>query len=78
MRHPKKEVQAALEEIVADGWFSIEVGHGHWAVLKCGHGGRDGCQIWVNATPQNPGSHADKLVRLAARCAHRRVPEEHE
>lgn len=39
MRHPKKEVQEALEEIMADGWFRLEPG-GHKLrrqALNCRH-----------------------------------------
>lgn len=70
MRHPKKEVQEAIEEITADGWFRLEPG-GHWGVLLCGRRDRDGCRLYVNATPQNPGDHANKLRRQALNCTHR-------
>jgi hypothetical protein len=55
VRHPKKEVQEAIEEITADGWFRLEPG-AHWGVLLCGHRERDGCRLYVNATPQNPAT----------------------
>lgn len=73
MKHPKKEVQEALEEICADGWWALETGRSHWGVLKCGHHEPGGCQVWVNGTPQNPGNHANKPRRLAASCPHRAV-----
>lgn len=75
-RHPKKEVQEALEEICADGWFQLETHRSHWGVLKCGHHQRTGCQIWVNGTPESAGGHANKLRRLASNCMHRPVREE--
>lgn len=70
-RHSKKEVQEAIEAITADGWFTLETGRGHWGVMRCGHGDRDGCQIWVHGTPESPGNHANKLRRAASNCTHR-------
>lgn len=57
-RHPKKDVQAAIEAILADAWWRLERAKrgGHvWGVLKCGYERRGGCIVRINSTPQNPG-----------------------
>lgn len=71
-RHPKKEVRDAIDLVLSDPWWRIEPG-GHWGVLLCGHRDRDGCRIAVNATPQNAGAHAARIVREALKCPHQRA-----
>jgi len=76
-RHPKKEVQDALEAILSDPWWRLEPG-GHWGFLLCAHHERGGCRIAVHATPQNAGSHAARLVRESLKCPHRSKEDESE
>jgi len=70
VKHPKKEVREALEEILKDPWWRLEPG-GHWGVLLCGHRQRGGCSLPVNGTPENPGGHARWLLREVLKCPHR-------
>lgn len=69
-RHPKKEVQDAIEAVLSDPWWRLEEG-GHWGFLLCGRRQRDGCRIAINATPQNAGAHAARLLRESLKCPHR-------
>lgn len=69
-RHPKKEVQQSLEEILADGWWRLEEG-GHWGLLYCGQRDRSGCRISVHGTPSDPSWHAKDIEREARKCRHR-------
>jgi hypothetical protein len=69
-RHPKKEVQDALDQVLSDPWWRLEMG-GHWGFLLCGHRERDGCRIAINATPQSAGAHAVRIVRESLKCPHR-------
>lgn len=68
-RHPKKEVQEALERVLAGGWWDLRAS-GHWSVLYCNKGERDGCRIGVSGTPQDPGTHARRIERIAMKCPH--------
>ncbi|MGQ0805942.1 MAG: hypothetical protein ACT4PI_19065 [Actinomycetota bacterium] len=68
-RHPKKEVEAALQYAEAREWAveQLKARRGHaWGVAKCART----CIVWINSTPRNPGTHAKKIVRAVGRCPH--------
>lgn len=74
-RHPKKEVEEVLRELEALGWTVVKRnGKGHaWGLLRCPANREDCrcgqyCQMTINSTPQNPGSHAAKLRDKALGC----------
>lgn len=63
--HPKSEVREVLAKWVKNGFVLDEASH--WGTLRCTCENR--CtSIAINRTPQNPGSHARKIDRLASRC----------
>lgn len=63
--HTRKEVRRVLEKWVGRGWKIHK--DGHWGKLYCPCEGR--CTtIPVSGSPQNEGSHARRIDRLAARC----------
>lgn len=68
-RHPKKEVEDAVEYAEAEGWTYRK--QGHWGRLYCPHHDRDGCQLGVNGTPKNAGNHAKQIIRVVDRCPHK-------
>ena len=70
-RHPRNEVQDAIEIVLSDSWWRFEEG-GHWGFLLCGRRQR----IAVNATPQNAGSHAARIIRESLRCPHQAKEDE--
>lgn len=70
-RHPKKEVHEAIEYAMAAGWDLLLLGGGHaWGVLRCPEHSRDGCQVYVNSTPQNAGNHAKRIRDAVDKCEH--------
>lgn len=63
--HPKAEVRDVLLKWVKAG-FVIDEG-AHWGTLRCTCESK--CtSISISRTPQNAGSHARKIDRLASRC----------
>lgn len=70
-KHPKKEVEAALQEAETLG-FRVETGRGHWGVMYC-HGGEDDrcpAPFWIWSSPANAANHAKQIRRYVARCPH--------
>ena len=54
IRHPSKEIEAAIQYAEEHGWICSLVKKGHaWGRLKCPVGDRSGCQMSVWSTPQN-------------------------
>ena len=71
-RHPKKEIQAAIEYARNRGWRFVKAGpRAHiYGTLYCPHQERDGCRIGVYSTPRSPSNHADQIRRRVDRCPH--------
>jgi hypothetical protein len=81
-RHPKKEVEEALDYAEKNGW-RIEVGGSHaWGKIYCPYNDEkcrcgEFCITSVWNTPANPGNHARALKRVVDNCArHRRANDE--
>jgi hypothetical protein len=65
-RHPKKEVQDAVEEAERLGWrFEASGGHA-WGRGYCPCGECRIISVW--STPANAGNHAKQILRAARRC----------
>lgn len=65
-RHPKKEVEEALQDADAAEWTCERRGGGHaWAVIRCKFGC---CQLSVSSTPKNTGNEASRIRRKVKRC----------
>jgi hypothetical protein len=71
-RHPKKEIQSAIEYAFEQGWHFTKAGaRAHiYGTLYCSHEGREGCLIGVFSTPRNPSNHASHIRRRVNRCPH--------
>ncbi len=67
-RHPNKEIEDAVAYAEAEGWTLRKLGH--WGRLFCAQADRNGCQVGVNGTPRNPGTHARQIIRAINRCPH--------
>ena len=68
-RHPKKDVEGALQYCDEHGWIYRKMGH--WGWMYCPHPDHaDRCHIAVNGTPKNEGAHAKQIVRAVDRCPH--------
>jgi hypothetical protein len=74
VRHPKKEVEEALQHAEARGW-RIEVGGSHaWGRMYCPYNNPDCrcgefCITSIWSTPRSLGNHARQLERVVDNCA---------
>jgi len=82
-RHPKKEVEEAIQHAEEEGWSVIAGGRGHaWGKLYCPYNDKecrcgDFCKAGIWSTPKNAGTHARHLKRIVDNCTtHRRVMED--
>lgn len=74
-RHPKKEIEEALQEIEAKGW-RVEKCTGQsthaWGRLKCPYNQQalcpSRCQITILSTPRSPWAEAKKIRKIAEKC----------
>jgi hypothetical protein len=64
-RHPKKEVNRALQLAKAKGW--VWRSGAHWGVLTCPHGHPE-CRISVNGTPRIPELEAKRIIDRIEHC----------
>lgn len=67
-RHPKKEVEEALEFAEAHRWLVESPRPGHpWGRATCGRPGHD-CLVWIWSTPRNAANHSKQIRRAVYRC----------
>jgi len=70
-RHPKKEIQSAIEFALARGWRFEKAGpRAHiYGTLYCIREDREGCRVGVYSTPRSPDMHAKQIANalIAAR-----------
>lgn len=67
-RHPNKEIEAIVQYSEELGWRVNPLsGHG-WGELLCPLANRDGCRVFVYATPKNPERAAKGYRRAIDRC----------
>jgi hypothetical protein len=69
-RHPKKDVEKALQLAEEKGWTVTETSsrRGHsWGRIVCPTGEH---KAWVYSTPKNPGTHAKQIQKTVIRCPH--------
>lgn len=67
-RHPKQEVEEAVQYAEACGWTVRKMGH--WGRIFCPRHDQNGCQFGVNGSPANAGNHARQIRRAVDRCVH--------
>lgn len=76
-RHPKKEIEAAIQYAEANGW-RVAVGGSHaWGKLYCPYNDAECrcgefCITSIWSTPRSPGNYARKLRRVIDNCAARK------
>lgn len=69
-RHPKKEVEEAIQYAERRGWH-VRMGGAHaWGFLYCPFAGREGCIVPVWSTPTDAGNHAKRIKRRVNKCQH--------
>jgi hypothetical protein len=77
-RHPKKEIERAIQYAESLGW-DVLMSNGHcWGFLLCPGHTRDGCRIGVYSTPRSPENHARHIRRDVDLCPHVAAHEEEE
>lgn len=70
MRHPNKEIHAALDYARSKGWTVTRGGSHAWGKIECQHAAREGCRMWIYSTPKSPHGHAKDIRRYVDRCPH--------
>lgn len=70
--HPNKEIHAAIEYAIEQGWRLVKAGpRAHiWGTLLCPQSDRSGCRRTVYSTPRKPQAHASDIRRAVDRCPH--------
>ena len=64
-RHPKKEVEEALQIADSEEWiFRKATGHA-FGVIMCPYGC---CRLSVSSTPKNAGNEAKRIGRTVKKC----------
>lgn len=69
-RHPKPEVEDAVQYAESRNWTFRKMGH--WGRLFCPQADQDGCQVGVFGTPRSAGNHARQIKRAIDRCPHQK------
>ncbi len=69
LRHPNKEIEAAISAAEDLGWTVYISPKGHaWGHLYCPKNDRDGCIISVWSTPRSKENHARSITRKVKLC----------
>lgn len=69
-KHPKKELEAAVEYAEQKGW-TVHPGKRHAKFkLLCPRHDREGCKVSVWSTPSDVDDHAKDVRRAIDRCPH--------
>lgn len=81
-RHPKKEIENALQYAESHGWIIEHSGGGHsWGSMKCPYNDSDCrngdyCLVQIWSTPSVPEKHAKRLTSIVDKCTRRKQQEE--
>lgn len=74
-RHPKKEIEKAIQYAEQWGWYykaSGRASHG-WGRVRCPDGSKNRCKdFWIWSTPKSPDMHAKRLRYQVNHYPHRR------
>lgn len=76
-KHPKPEVEAAIQHALAQGWIVKEGGSHAWGRMLCPYNDEtcrcgEFCITSIWSTPANPGNHARQLRRVVDHCSENR------
>ncbi|HCS51725.1 MAG TPA: hypothetical protein DIW81_09055 [Planctomycetaceae bacterium] len=73
--HPNKEISAAIEFALENGW-RFEMSQGHpFGQLYCPFHDRSGCIIRVHSTPRVNEHEAQRILREINKCPHQQMGE---
>lgn len=72
-KHPKKEIEAAVQYAESKGWRFIQAGNSShaWGRLYFPEKSRDGCKISIWSTPKSAPIHAEQIKRAINKCLHK-------
>jgi len=74
-RHPKPEIEKAVQYAEGLGW-TAELSNGHaWGRLFCPQSTQEGCIVSVWSTPRSPENHARQIRKVVDRCPHINAPD---
>lgn len=74
-KHPKTDVEKAVQYAEQQGW-RVQLGGSHaWGRLYCPHSTRVGCIVSVWSTPRSPENHARHIRKAVDTCPHQRSIE---
>jgi len=74
-RHPKPEIEKAIQYAEGLGW-TAELSNGHaWGRLFCPQSTQEGCIVSVWSTPRSPENHARQIRKVVDRCPHINAPD---
>lgn len=73
MKHPNKEIDAAISYAITNGWHVKQGGSHAWGQMKCPFNNKDCrcgefCRVSIWSTPKNPVNHAKQLRKVVDRC----------
>lgn len=75
-RHPKKEIEEAIQYAEQYGW-RVSLGGGHaWGKIYCPENSKDCrcgnfCVISINSTPRSSSNHAKQIKRVVDNCKYK-------
>ena len=82
-KHPKPEIEAAIQHAEEHGW-SVEEGGAHaWGKMYCPYNDKN-CRCGIHcitsiwSTPQNAGNHGKQLKRAVYNCTIEKARREQE
>ena len=80
-RHPKPEIEAAIQYAEEHGWTVKEGGSHAWGRIFCPYNDEtcrcgEFCITSVWSTPKSPGNHARQLRRVVDNCVREKAKRE--
>lgn len=80
-KHPKPEIEAAIQNAEAQGWTVKEGGSHAWGRMFCPYNDEtcrcgEFCISSIWSTPKNPGNHGKQLRRVVDNCAREKAKQE--
>ena len=75
-RHPKKEIEQAIQYAEEKRWRYRKAGKSAhiWGVLLCIEASRQGCRMNILSTPRSVEGHARQIRSRVDHCPHLREP----
>ena len=77
-KHPKPEVEAAIQHAEEHGWRIKEGGSHAWGKMYCPYNDEscrcgEFCITSISSTPKNSGNHGKQLKRVVDNCTRKKI-----